>query len=354
MAFITPAAVDICVLGAKVEREKGEMLRRELTSAGLVDNSVAIVDEDGSVIVPLLSRPDDALIARTGAILVERAFPPRKSRRDPIDEIREICSIPECLKSQLPDKWELLGDVLVIRLDKRLHKHRKQIAETYARVLRAKSVLQDVGGVRGELRTPTMRRLFGTDTVTSHIENGIVYRFDAERIMFSSGNMEERLRMAHVECDGETILDMFAGIGYFSLPLAVYQRPKKVIACELNPIAFSYLEQNIAINKVSHVVEPVLGDNRSLPGEEVADRIIMGYVKTTHEYLSTAMRLVKDGGIIHYHETCPLELLPERPVQRIRSEARGYAVDVLRLKEIKSYSPGISHVVVDARIRKSS
>jgi tRNA wybutosine-synthesizing protein 2 len=101
-------------------------------------------------------------------------------------------------------------------------------------------------------------------------------------------------------------------------------------------------------------VKPVLGDNRDLPGEGIADRVVMGYVKTTHEYLPTAIRLLKSGGIIHYHETCPNELLPNRPVQRILASAAAGKVDIMRMKEIKSYAPGVSHVVIDARIVKPS
>jgi tRNA wybutosine-synthesizing protein 2 len=209
-----------------------------------------------------------------------------------------------------------------------------------------------VGGIKGEYREPVIRTLLGKDTVATHLENGIRYKFDAAKIMFSSGNIEERLRMADLMCDGETVVDMFAGIGYFSIPLAVYQRPSKVIACELNPVAFRYLTENVALNQVSRIVKPVLGDNRDLAGEGIADRVIMGYVKTTHEHLPAAVRLLKSGGVIHYHETCPNELLPNRPVQRIQENVKGGRMEVIRMKEIKSYAPGVTHVVVDAKIFK--
>jgi tRNA wybutosine-synthesizing protein 2 len=106
------------------------------------------------------------------------------------------------------------------------------------------------------------------------------------------------------------------------------------------------------LNLVSRIVKPVLGDNRELAGEGIADRVIMGYVKTTHEHLPAAVRLVRDGGIIHYHETCPNELLPRRPVDRLMAAVGAGTVDVLRMKEIKSYAPGVSHVVLDVRVTK--
>ena len=340
------------MLGARVERSKAELFRKELSVLGLVDKTHAIVDEEGGVAIPLIGRPPQALLDSHSAILVERSFPPRNPRKDPIDLILEASPVPESLRQSLPRKWELFGDVLVLRLDRSLDRYEEDIAKCYASVIRAKTVLRDVGGVSGEYRRPVLRKILGNDTVTVHVENGIKFRFDVSEIMFSSGNIEERTRMAGIKCDGETVVDMFAGIGYFSIPLAVYQRPWRVIACELNPVAHSFLAENIRLNRVYGVVEPVLGDNRSLPGTDFADRVIMGYVKTTHEFLPTALRLVKSGGIIHYHETCPNELLPHRPVERISENAKGCKVEVERLKEIKSYAPGISHVVVDARIFK--
>ncbi|MEM4277339.1 MAG: class I SAM-dependent methyltransferase family protein [Thermoplasmata archaeon] len=340
------------VLGVKVERRRAEEARRELARQRFVDSAHRICEEGAHVVIPVLSAPPAELLRRLGAELVESDFSQRLPRKDPIDEILDRVDIPEALKPLLPRKWELFGDVLVLKLDRALDPHEKAVADAYAQVLRAKSVLRDVGGISGELRQPGLRLLLGEDTVTTHVENGVRFRFDVAQIMFSSGNMEERIRMSQIRCDGETVVDMFAGIGYFSLPLAVYQKPRRVIACELNPVAYSYLSENIRLNRVAHIVEPILGDNRSLDGESFADRIIMGYVKTTHEYLPAAMRMLRSGGMIHYHETCPRELLPHRPIQRLTRGLAGARVEINRVKEVKSFAPGVSHVVVDARVFK--
>lgn len=342
------------MLGVRVPKEFAEALRLRLTRCSLVDKRMLIIEEDGFVLIPILTEPDDELLSSHHAHMTSADFPPGKSRIDPIEMIRKEAQVPEALKAMLPDKWEQFGDIAVIRFEKILDEYESSIGDIYARVLGLKAVLRDIGGVAGMYRMPVVKTIHGFDTVTIHKENGILYKFDAARLMFSSGNVEERLRMSEVICKGETVVDMFAGIGYFSLPLAVNQQPKKVISCELNKLAHSYLEENIRLNDVESIVEPILGDNRELPGDAFADRVIMGYVKTTHEFLPTAMRLIKDGGMLHYHETCPNELLPGRPIQRLRSAARNHRVEVLRFKEIKSYSPGVSHVVVDARVVRSS
>lgn len=340
------------VMGVRVPRGQAEETRLCLAAVCAVDKTKSIIEEGSHVIIPVVGTGYVESLLGPGADVVERDFPHRCSRNDPIDDIRDKAEVPEQLKPLLPTKWEQFGDVLVVRLPHELDEHEEEVAAAYASVLRVKSVLRDEGGVTGDFRTPVVRLVLGTDVVAVHRENEVLYKFDVSRLMFSSGNTDERVRMAGISCDDEIVVDMFAGIGYFSLPLAVHQRPRKIIACELNSVSHSYLVENIGINRVEGVVEPVLGDNRSLEGVSIADRVLMGYVKTTHEYLDAAFRLVKSGGVIHYHETCPCELLPARPLERLRAANPHGRVDVLRFKEVKSYSPGVSHVVVDARVVK--
>ena len=263
--------------------------------------------------------------------------------------------IPEDLVEIVPRKWEKLGDVLILRFPDKLKAYKIKIAEVYADVLKCRSVLEDVGGIEGELRTPKFRFVYGDrNTETIHVENKIRFKLDPMKVMFSSGNKDERIRMANISNGSEVVVDMFAGIGYFSVPMAVYSRPKKIYAIEKNPTAFGYLKENIVLNHVTDIVEPILGDNREKTPKNVADRVIMGYLKDTYLYLPYAIESLKGNkGIIHYHEICPNELLPRRPVRRLREGAESYGreVEIIRIKKVKSYAPGVSHVVVDARLK---
>jgi tRNA wybutosine-synthesizing protein 2 len=273
--------------------------------------------------------------------------------RTPYDFIVEEAKIPIEKKALLPRRWEKIGDVLLLKIPEGLLPHRAEVAAAYARVLGAKAVLRDLGIV-GTLREPEVELMYGTDTETVHTENDVRFALDPARVMFSSGNVDERIRMSGVPEDGEVVADMFAGIGYFSVPIAVHSSPAKVLASELNPVSYRYLERNIELNGVGDVIRPIAGDCREVMPEGTADRVIMGYVGSTHEFLDKAMRIVKhEGGMLHYHETCPNDILPDRPSRRVvkAANANGRSAEVVNLRTVKSYAPGVSHIVLDAMIK---
>lgn len=337
------------VLLAKVSRERAEAVRKQLFKRRLGAKDRRILREGEHVFIPLISAPP-GLAEELGFELTEGEPLEKSCYRPPYDLVLDEARIPDHVRSLLPRRWEMLGDVLVLRLPEEVRDHFPEVARAYATVLGARTVLRERAHIDGIFRTPDMEFLLGDDAVTVHLENGILYKFDASRLMFSSGNIDEKLRMAALDCRGETVVDMFAGIGYFTLPLAMHARASKVIACEINPLAFRYLNENVELNHLEKVVEPVLGDNRDLPGEGIADRVVMGYVRTTGEHLKDAFRLVRRGGTIHYQDTFPLEIFPERAMENLRAAAgdRGFEVELMR--EVKSYSPGVSHMVLDVRV----
>ncbi len=262
--------------------------------------------------------------------------------------------LPSELISKIPDKWEKIGDVLTIKLPPEFNNYKEKIGEKYAEILKCKTALLDISGISGVYREPNVEIIYGTKkTETTHVENGIRYKLDPQKIMFSSGNMDERIRMAKISSKNETVVDLFAGIGYFTLPIAVYSRPKKIFACEINPVAYKYLCDNIVLNNVIDIVQPVFGDNRETAPKNIADRVVMGYIEDTHKFLSTAIDCLKNKtGIIHYHEVCPDELFPDRPLKYINkaSEKNSRKVELLKYKHIKSYAPGVGHYVLDIKI----
>ena len=102
----------------------------------------------------------------------------------------------------------------------------------------------------------------GWITVT---EQGIRQSFDVTQVMFSRGNITEKIRFGtRLVQEGDVVLDLYAGIGYYTLPALVKGKAAYVYACEWNPKALQALQYNLQDNKVSHKATVIAGDSRDL------------------------------------------------------------------------------------------
>ncbi|MDO5860941.1 class I SAM-dependent methyltransferase family protein [Methanobrevibacter sp.] len=243
-------------------------------------------------------------------------------------------------------KWKLIGDILIV--DTKFHYESNEDLEFLSKKHNAKTIMK-IDHIAGTKREPIYNVLYGSETETINKENGCLFKLDLAKVMWSKGNNNERLRIAKLVGDGEIVLDMFAGIGYFSIPIGVHSNAKHIYSIEINPNSYFYLNENIRLNKLDNIT-PILGDCMEHAPKFKADRIVMGYVKTTHHYLKVAINSLNDGGILHYHETVPEKLMKTRPIERIISQAGNRDVELLKINKIKKYAPGVEHVVVDVRI----
>ena len=240
-------------------------------------------------------------------------------------------------------KYKKIGDILILDSN-----YQNDDFEELSERHHVKTIMK-IDHIQGTKREPVYKVLYGEETETINKENGCLFKLDLSKVMWSKGNNNERLRIAKLVEDGETVIDMFAGIGYFSIPIGVHANAREVIAIEINPNSYRFLCENIELNKLDNIT-PILGDCKTETPKYKADRIIMGYVKTTHHYLKVAIDSLNEGGILHYHETVPEKLIETRPLERIISNADGRDVELLKINKIKKYSPGVEHVVIDAQI----
>jgi len=262
---------------------------------------------------------------------------------------------------KLPKGFQKIGDIIILNLSEELINEKKEIGEAVLEIFpQVRSVCNKTGGIVGKFREPQVEVIAGSkDTVVTHVESGCKYRFDVCKLMFAKGNVVERSRIAKQVSPGEMIVDMFSGLGYFTIPIGKLAKAGKIYSIELNPEAFKFLKENLKINHI-HNVEAINGDNREVIDKFVeqgikADRVIMGYLPAPKEFLQYAMKIVKSGSIIHYEDVIKLDE-KDKEIERVMkdvekyAEKAGFKVKLLLARKIKSYGPKVEHYVFDIEI----
>jgi len=231
--------------------------------------------------------------------------------------------------------YHLVGDVAVIHGDAPTEEELAAIVEH----CRPRGVVR-VRGFSSEMRIPDVEVLYGTAGEVRHREQGCTFFLDPTRVMFAKGNRNEKARIAALVRPGERVADMFAGIGYFTIPAAM--SGARVHAMEINPIAFEYLKRNIMANRVADRAAGELGDCRELLSG-VYDRVLMGHFDAP-SMLADALAHVREGSVLHVHSIGDVtETIRERV-----GEA-GYSAAVAS-RRVKKYGPHAWHMVQDVTI----
>ena len=192
-------------------------------------------------------------------------------------------------------------------------------------------------------RTPLTEVLWGDVGEVRHHENGYIYHLDPSKVMFSQGNRVEKMRMATLVRDSdceERVADMFAGIGYFTIPIA--GSGGHVHAMEINPVAFDYLKQNILVNGFSDHVTASLGDCKDLL-TGIYNRIVMGHFNAIL-FLPVALDYVESGSTIHVHSIGSVENIIDE-----MCEGAGFS-STINVHKVKKYRPHDWHVVQDVTL----
>ncbi|MFB6268775.1 MAG: class I SAM-dependent methyltransferase family protein [Halobacterium sp.] len=349
-------ADDTADLAVVVPKPESESRIAALEAEGVYDGDRKVREHDADTLeLPVTERPTDTDFVR----VVEQADP--DLRAPGLDDLLRERGWTAEERDRAPSSWAVVGSVLLA--DFTDCPRPGEVGEALLDLHSEADTVLSRGGIDGEHRRPDVTVVAGEgDTETVHTEYGTRYALDLSRVMFAPGNKAERARMGDAVTDGERVLDMFAGIGYFALPMA--RGGARVTAVEKNPEAFRFLAENAQLNGVSDRLDCLLGDCRDVDSE--ADRVVMGYydalgggpvdgVETAAGgpgYLDAALDNLVPGGLLHVHSAMPEAELWERPERRLRAgcERAGRDVTIEARRRVKSHSAGVDHVVLDARV----
>ena len=197
-----------------------------------------------------------------------------------------------------------------------------------------------------------------------HRENGIIYGLDVTRNMFSSGNGTEKTRVARRDCSEEVVVDLYAGIGYFTLPYLVHARAMHLHACEWDEDALHALKFNLSANGVAERCTVHPGDNiaaaTTIPN--VAHRVNLGLIPSSEAGWPVAVAVLRpEGGTLHVHANVGASSEEESAfcahlTARLEALAAAagrtpaWRATVCHIERVKSYAPKLNHVVVDVVI----
>ena len=275
------------------------------------------------------------------------------------DALKEKLSVEEL--SQLPRGFQTLGKVMILKLHPKLLEKKNLIGDTCLKLFPSiKSVFLNLGKIRGSFRTPEKIEYIAGENkpIVEHKEHGVHYKFDISKIVFSKGNINERKHLATIVKPGEIIVDMFAGIGYFSLPIAKHSLADKIYSIELNPDAYKFLVNNIKTNHLENKIVPIFGDCKievvrlSESGIK-ADRVIMGVFPAPKDSIKEALTLAKEKTIYHYEGVVEkekyLDLFDE--FKEI-AKRQNFQCKLLSKRFVKSYGPNLYHIVLDIEVLK--
>lgn len=212
----------------------------------------------------------------------------------------------EELKS-LYTSFDLIGDIVIIKIPDELLEKKQLIAQAVLeRLKNVRTVLRQTTPVDGEYRIRGLEWVGGErKTETIYKEHGCRFKVDLSKVYFSPRLSTERLRIASQVKAGELVVNMFGGVGTFSIIIAKKQPSSINYTIDINPLAHQLAIENVKLNKVEDKVIPILGDARdvirsSLKGK--ADRVLMPLPEKASDYLDDAILTLKDGGgIVHYY-----------------------------------------------------
>ena len=259
---------------------------------------------------------------------------------------------------ELFSAFDQIGSIIIVRIPESLLSKKKIIGEKLLeQVKTARTVFYQSSSVEGDYRTRDLEIIAGDDnTVTEYKEFGCKFIVDVKNAFFSPRLSTERDRIANLIQDDETVINMFGGIGMFSI-IATKRKKCTVYNIDINPIAVNLCEKNIVLNKLAGKVISIQGDAAQIIEKQLknkGDRVLMLLPERSDEFLSSAILATKNNGIIHYysHIHADLKSQASKLSEKHYQDISPVKSKILYSKIVRAVGPRYYQTVVDVKITK--
>jgi tRNA (guanine37-N1)-methyltransferase len=251
---------------------------------------------------------------------------------------------------------DVIGDLAIVKFSRVPPAMRERVGEKILHEMKnVKGVFEQEGGIEGEYRLRKLRHLAGERrTTTLHKENGCRFLVDIAKVYYSPRLSTERLTVSMMVREGEKVLNMFAGVGPFSITIA-RRRRASVTSCESNKDAYRLHLENNLMNKVAGMITTINTDAATLPGkvEGRFDRILMPHPSRADRYIGAALSLVADGGVIHYYRHLPAEHLDEAKSAILNELKDVQGLRNVEVRKVREVGPRWLEVVADLQVSRN-
>ncbi len=347
----------------KVSKDMGEKIIALAGKFGLIEKSLSIHREDDQLCIPLNRQPEAAELETlrdqvADLQLTTATFVAKRPAEETLTQLLEK-QLPQELHPSIPHSLDIIGDIAIIEIPPQLKTYESTIGQAILKTHKnIKTALAKAGAISGVYRIRDLTLIAGENkTRTVYHEYGCQYHVDVAKAYFSPRLSREHQRVASLVQDGETVVDLFAGVGPFSVLIAKLNPEVKVYAVDINPEAVELLKTNARVNRVDNRLYPILGDARQLSNGKLcglADRVIMNLPETAIDFVDAACQTVKpQGGIVHFYgfirKPDTIEEMKNRFAEATEKAGRKVA-EFLYAKSVRETAPYESQVVLDAKI----
>lgn len=263
--------------------------------------------------------------------------------------------------AQVYSAFDQIGDIVIIKVPDSLDGKKLLIAQTIlANVKTAKAVFAQASAVRGDFRVRDLEFLAGENrTITEYKEHGCRFRVDVAKTYFSPRLSTERQRIADLVEDNETIVNMFAGVGTYSIIIAKANPTCRIYSIDSNAVANELCAENVRLNKVAERVIPVCADAADAIHDRftgMADRVLMPLPERAKEFIAPAVAALKEKGIVHYFAHVrgdskkDAKELGKKDAHKVFED---YSHEVRETTVVREVGPRLYQIVSDVAVRRA-